>query len=185
MSNTGLQNNIMLLGAGVDACIEKKLVAPALVLIYSAIDTVGWLDSNNPYATKDGFLQWVDTYLLKAKILNCKSIDLYAARCGLLHTFSSDSRLSSFGKARQICYAWGKANVEDLQKTIDCSDDADKYVAVHVNDLYEAWRMGVLLFTNNLEKDLDKNRSVCEKADRFFCELSMGTINDVLANPGA
>lgn len=180
MSNVGLRNNIMLLGAGVESCIERKLVAPALVLIYSAIDTVGWLDSDKQYADKYDFMRWVETYLLKSKNINCKSIDLYAARCGLLHTFSSDSKLSKEGKARQICYAWGKATARDLQETIDCSEEAGKYVAVHVSDLYEAWRMGVLLFIENLEKDTERKRRVCQKADQFFCELSMGTINEVL-----
>ena len=34
-------------------------------------------------------------------------LDLYAARCGVLHTYTMDSRLSTEGKAKRILYAWG------------------------------------------------------------------------------
>jgi hypothetical protein len=88
MSDLALYRNIMLLGSGIDACIEKKLSGPALILIYSGIDTVGWLDSSEDYATRTSFMKWVDAYLLQAKPLQCTALELYAARCGLLHTFT-------------------------------------------------------------------------------------------------
>jgi len=95
MRELALYKNIMLLGSGIDACIQKKLTAPALILIYSGIDTAGWLDSSEDYATRTSFMDWVDAYLLKAKPLQCTAMDLYAARCGLLHTFTPDSKLTS------------------------------------------------------------------------------------------
>jgi hypothetical protein len=100
-----LYKNLMLLGEGIETCLERKRIAPALILLYSAIDTSGWLDSAESHATRESFLQWVDRYLLNAKPLTCTALELYAARCGLLHTFTPDSRLSSEGKARRICYA--------------------------------------------------------------------------------
>jgi hypothetical protein len=45
MSEPTLYKNLMVLGSGIDACLEKKLTGPTLILICSAIDTVGWLDS--------------------------------------------------------------------------------------------------------------------------------------------
>ena len=96
-------------------------------------------------------------------------------RCGLLHTFSAESRLSSEKKARRIFYAWGTAKVHDLQRLIDLSNKSTEYVAVHVNDLYEAWRLGVLNFTKDLKKDHKRQSRVYEKAAKFFTEL--GTEN--------
>jgi hypothetical protein len=180
MGELVLYKNIMLLGSGIDACIEKKLSSPALILIYSGIDTVGWLDSSENYATKTSFMRWVDAYLLKAKPLQCTSLELYAARCGLLHTFTPDSQLSSVGKARRIYYAWGTASVQDLQRTIDLTNKIGEYVAVHVNDLYEAWRQGVLQFAEELEKDPDRKSRVYKKAGKFFSELGLDTMCDVL-----
>ena len=130
-------NNLMLLGSGVEACLRDNLSAPALILLYSGIDTTGWLDSDQRYATRSSFINWVDKYLLRAKPLACTALDLYAARCGLVHIFTPDSQLSAQRHARRICYAWGSAQMEDLQRTIDISNKGAEYVAVHVNDLYE------------------------------------------------
>lgn len=82
MDEFPLFKNMMLFASGIDACIEKEAITPALVLIYSAIDTTGWLDSTEVFATGNDFMSWVDRYLLKAKPLRCTSLDLYAARCG-------------------------------------------------------------------------------------------------------
>lgn len=161
----------MLLGRGIDACIQKKLTAPALILIYSGIDTAGWIDSSEDCATRTSFIRWVEAYLLKAKPLQCTAGDLYAARCGLLHTFTPDSKLTSDGKARRICYAWGTASVEYLQRTIDLTNKSGEYVAVHIDDLDEAWRLGVMEFAEELERDLDRKLRVYRKASKFFAEL--------------
>ena len=67
MTEFPLYKNILLLASGIEACIEKKLNSSALILIYSGIDTVGWLDSAEEFATKTSFKKWVDTYLLKTK----------------------------------------------------------------------------------------------------------------------
>jgi hypothetical protein len=180
MTEYPLYKNILLLASGIEACIEKKLNGPALILIYSGIDTVGWLDSVEEFATKTSFKNWVDTYLLKAKPLACTSLDLYAARCGLLHTFTPDSKLRSEGKARYINYAWGTADAQDMQRTIDLRNESHQYVAIHVNDLYEAWRLGVLHFCEELEKDPKKKAQVHKKAGQFFAELGLDTMSDIL-----
>ena len=180
MNELPLYKNMMLLASGIDACIEKKLNTPALILIYSTIDTTGWLDSSKTFAANDSFMNWVDNYLLKAKPLQCTSLDLYAARCGLLHTFIADSQLSSSGKARRIFYAWGTASVQDLQRTIDFTNKSKKYVAVHVNDLYEALHLGLIRFSEELEKDPDRKVMVYKKADKFFDDFSLEAMSDVL-----
>jgi len=171
MSELALYKNFMLLARGVDACIEKKLTAPALILIYSGIDTAGWIDSNEDCATRTSFIKWVEAYLNKTIPLQCTAVDLYAARCGLLHTFTPDSKLTCDGKARRICYAWGTASVENLQHTIDLTNNSGEYVAVHIDDLNEAWRLGVLEFAKELERDLDRKLRVYRKASKFFSEL--------------
>src|SRR2546430_3498723 len=114
MSEQKLYRNLMLLGAGIEACLQNSLSAPALILLYSGIDTAGWLDSDQQYATRSSFISWVDKYLLRAKKLACTALDLYAARCGLVHIFTPDSHLSARGDARRICYAWGRGRAEDL-----------------------------------------------------------------------
>ena len=180
MSEQALYKNLMMLGAGVEVCLEQKRIAPALILLYSAIDTTGWLDSAERDATRASFLQWVDSYLLKVKPLACTSLDLYAARCGLLHTFTPDSRLSIEGKARRICYAWGTASVQNLQRTIDLMNKSSEIVAVHVNELYEGWRLGLSAFVTELESDLTRKARVYEKAGKFFGELGIDAVESAV-----
>ena len=180
MDEYPLYKNLMSLASGIDACIEKKAITSALVLIYSSIDTTWWLDSTETFATRNDFMRWVDDYLLKAKPLKCTSLDLYAARCGLVHTFTPDSQLSTLGKARVICYAWGTARVEDMQHTIDIKNKSDELVAVHVDELYQAWQSGLILFAQDLEKDLNRKMRVLTKARKFFSELGTDTMSEIL-----
>jgi len=49
MSEEKLLKNLMSLMSGIDVCLERNLKGPALTLIYSTIDTAGWLDTDcNP-----------------------------------------------------------------------------------------------------------------------------------------
>lgn len=185
MKELPLYKNMMLLASGIEACIEKKAIAPALILIYSAIDTTGWLDSSETFATRSSFMNWVDIYLLKTKSLRCTSLDLYAARCGLLHTFTPNSQLSSSGKARIVSYAWGSAKTEDIQRAIDLSNKSNEMVAVHVGELYEAWQLGVVLFAEDLEKDTDRKVRVLAKAGKFFAELGIDIMSEILSVIGS
>jgi hypothetical protein len=180
MSEQKLYRNLMLLGAGVETCLQNNLSGPALILLYSGIDTAGWLDSDKQYATRSSFINWVDKYLLRAKPLACTALDLYAARCGLVHIFTPDSQLSAQGHARRICYSWGRARVEDLQRTIDLSNKGTEYVAVHINELYEAWRLGLLAFTEDIENDPARKTRVYAKAKQFFSELNVEHVTDLL-----
>lgn len=41
MSEDALYTNLMRVGFGIEACLEKKLIVPALMLLCCAIDTAG------------------------------------------------------------------------------------------------------------------------------------------------
>src|SRR4030042_3081313 len=151
-----LYDNIVKIGFGIEACLEKKLELPALVLIYSGIDVVGWLASPDEYASDRTFIEWADTYFIKAKAFSCTAIDLWAARCGLVHTLTPYFRPSRKPRPRLFSYVFGSARVEDMQWIIDRRGDSERYVAVHVNDLYEAWRLGSLRFIEELEGAPDR-----------------------------
>jgi hypothetical protein len=181
MSEQKLYENLMSLSKGVDACLDNKLIGPALILIYSAIDTSGWLNSNDQFATRKSFIDWTSRYLLSTNRLSCTAVDLYAARCGLLHTFTPNSKLSSDKKARRICYAWGKSRGQDLQRTIDLAKTGNDYVAVKVEELFAAWRDAVLAFTDELDSNAGRSAAVMAKAKNFFSALGSESITELLA----
>lgn len=110
MSREKMEESLLDLARGIETCREQKLHLPTLVLLYSAIDISAWMTNEDPKAgVGKRFMAWVDQYLLKATPMDCTAADLYAARCGIVHTLSPDSDLSDKGKARRICYAWGIA----------------------------------------------------------------------------
>jgi len=170
----------MMLGSGIDSCVQQKNTLSALILLYAAIDTAGWLDSEQPNATRTSFISWTQRYLLQAIALDCTPIDLYAARCGLLHTFTPESQLASEGKARFVCYAWGDAKVEEMKAIIGRMGKAACYVAVHFDDLYEAWQQGLVAFTQDLDAEPEWKARVFLKANKFFTSMETDTVRQVL-----
>ena len=95
-----LGSNLAKLVAAIDLCVEQKFIIPALMLIYAGIDSVGALEKRQGEGVKESFVRWTESYLLKATELPCKAIDLYAARCGILHTMAAESRFSSSKSTR-------------------------------------------------------------------------------------
>jgi hypothetical protein len=162
----------MQIGQGIEACLEKELDVAAQVLIYSGIDIVGWLASADEFASDRTFIEWAKNYLLKAKPLPWTALDLWGARCGLVHTLMPFSRPSKKGQPRIICPAVGTARAEDFQAIIDVRGDSDRYVSVHVNDLYEAWRLGVARFVDSLERDPERKARIYAKAGKCFSRMS-------------
>lgn len=133
----------------VDLCITNKLITPALVLLYSAIDIAASIERVPSESTKASFIRWIDQYLLPGSSLGCTALDLYAARCGVVHALSPSSDLFRSGKAKQIVYAWGTAEPEQLRRVAEKLGWAE--IIVHVDELIEAFRRGLL----QLQEDLD------------------------------
>ena len=152
------------------------------MLLYSAIDIASWLASDNASASvRNYFIAWVDGYMLPCKPLRCTALELYSARCGLVHTLTPDSRLVEQG-ARRIAYAWGTGKSSDLQRLIEMTSWSSKLVAVHVEELYEAWRFGLLAFTNELQENPHKAAAVYEQANKFFANLAAEPFEELLGN---
>ena len=80
---------------------------PGLILYYSTIDIMTWLGSSRDEAKGgDDFAEWSDKYLTKHLTTDkaCRGVDLWGARCGLIHMASSKSKLLGQGKAEEIIY---------------------------------------------------------------------------------
>jgi len=132
----------------IDLCMENKLILPALMLIYSSIDIVGSLERKEDESTKASFIRWVDNYMLKAKPLGCTALELYGARCGILHALAAESDLYKDGKVRMVIYAWGTAKSDHLKATSKLLE-RERDVVVHVSDLTEAFKLGLVNSVNH------------------------------------
>lgn len=163
---------------------EVGAVLISLVLCYSAVDTVSWLaaaSDTQPVAKR--FQNWVDQFLLpESKRLKCTAEELYAARCGIVHTLSSEAHLHRSKSLRRISYAWGNADVQKLQKRIVESGLEDKLVAVHLSDLTEGLRLGTARFFQVVRSDEALQVRIVEKSKAFYSSLASDAISDLKEN---
>jgi hypothetical protein len=153
--------NIDDLVRSIDLCFRNQFFLPGLVLLYATLDILAWLSrpQSQPDVLRDDFVQWVDKYLLPKARLNCNAIDLYAARCSIIHSYSAESKLSRDGLARQICYTSGSKDPKHLQDDLDSVNyDA---VVIHIDTLFNALRRSI----DDFKKDLNSNQ---ELAARVF-----------------
>ena len=163
-----LYNSMGQLIAAIRMCLKNEQHLPALILIYSGIDIAGWFDSDNPNAKiKDTFISWVDRYVLVSEQLECTSTDLYSARCGLLHRLNPDSRISETGSARLIAYTCGtKTNI--FKDAISDYNKTSEYVSIHIDDLFDAYLLGLEAFFNEVKKDHTRKAKISKKAKRYY-----------------
>jgi hypothetical protein len=102
----------------VGSCLSTKHPEAVLTLVYSGIDAFGLLaaDPNVNQASSETFKDWCTRYLapriqsIEGRPLT--AADLWAARCGILHTSTPVSTRSRNGEAHEIWYQFqGKAGV--------------------------------------------------------------------------
>ena len=149
---------------------------PALILLYTGIDIAGWLAAEDPSeGVAKRFTAWVDRYMLPAPGIECSALDLYGARCGLLHSMSPSSNLSDGDKVVLLCYAWGDSRATDLKALILTGGMANR-VAVQGEALIEAFEAGLYKFFDEVQSDAQLQARVVERGERVFGELSSDSV---------
>ena len=151
-------------------CLKNNYRMPALAPIYCGVDIFAALGrpQSRQYATRHDFLRWRDRYLLPSTNLNCSAVDFYAARCAVLHTYTSKSALSRKGQAREIVYAWGNKSSEELQRVIDIAKMSSRYVVVHIDALASAFDKAVRAFVLEVMSDPKQEADLYRRAGEFF-----------------
>ena len=135
----------------IEECISQERILPAVLLLYSGIDIVASLDRHDGEPTQGSFVRWLDSHLMPFASLPCTALDLYGARCGLLHANSSDSGLSRMGRAIPVFYAHGNASAATLQHWIDFV--GRRAVAVYLPELVEAFKVAAKRFLEEVQAD--------------------------------
>lgn len=163
----------------VQLCLEEQFMMPAVILIYSGIDIVGGLAREGSHRdTKADFTGWVDLYMLPDPNLGVTSIDLYGARCGLLHNLSPSSGLSERGEAKEVMYAWGNRSANELQTLIDCHSPG--WIALHIDALFGAFRRGMDQFFIEVEGDTSRQTLLASRAQLVFEPVSESLMHQIL-----
>lgn len=171
MGKSILEENVLKHFLAIDFCIENGMLMPALVLIYNGIDVFASLnrEENKDRATKDDFVTWCNQYVLPASSLKCNGLDLYAARCGILHTYTSISDISIKNKASEVFYYIGRIDEKKYKDIID-RNYSSKVILVNLNELEIAFKKGFFTFIDELCKTPHKELLVYERAKKFFID---------------
>jgi len=140
---------------GIRVALKNDCYASAVILIYSGIDTMAYLNmaEGQQDVTRDDFVQWAEEYIRFPCEEQVSGLELYGARCGMLHTHSVASRLSRRGRARQIGYM--DRSVPEICYNPSVSEDL---VLVSVEALAEAFFAGVDRFLVETFADEEKAR---------------------------
>lgn len=151
--------------------IEKSDEELAYVLLlYAGIDIMASMDGPREQedVRRQDFIAWVDRYLLPGSSLDCTALELYGARCGLLHSYSSQSALSRSGQVREILHARGPRQAIDLATM---AGDPSRYVVLFIQELRKAFRTGVEAFDRALATEPEKLRMVGERIERNWIRV--------------
>ena len=141
----------------------------ALILIYSGIDAIASLEKpEGPGKVQGHFVDWVETYM-EFKNGRVTGVELFAARCGMLHAYSPISDLSKKGKARLIGYTVGGG--PDVSESPDVKDQ----VLLSVEGLAFAFFRGIVNYFEILKTDTEKRSAITPRLLLMFQELDLNT----------
>ena len=100
---------------------EQGRTTPTFLLLYVSIDVLASLTRpiGRPDTDRSFFKDWVNEFMLPGSGLPCTADDIYAARCGLLHTFTAESRDARIGSARMINYVGDNDSPDEMQRSHD------------------------------------------------------------------
>lgn len=128
---------------------------PALILSYSTIDILSSLVREDP--TKDNqrkdFLQWVEGYMLPHPSIDVSAIDLYAARCGMLHALSPSSKLSRNDAAKEILYARDTILEANARRSLIAQGKHKRVAVISIPSFFDCFLSAGSKFSRALEKD--------------------------------
>jgi len=157
---------------------SSKYLGQMLVLIYSAVDSMGLLDAPPAQVEADGasFKAWVKKYLLpQDTTIEFNEVDFWAARCSVLHTYTSVSRLSRDDKAKQIQYYSGDRSSPFATAFVLATRmiDGGKHVPAHLEDTFLAFCKGVEAFIVELTKNCKANPAYDARLRQILQQFQM------------
>lgn len=154
--------------------VKCNLYTQALIILYSAIDTLAWANLPNGDVTPKDFIDWVDIYIEPEKELGCTAEDLYGARYGLLHSSASESSRSRKGEASEIWYATSPDSISSFQEYAKQVSGTVK--VVYFTDLLEEFVSASQKFWDEIAIDKIRQESVNERIQRCIIFVPTSTV---------
>jgi hypothetical protein len=151
----------------IGVCLDSGFPEAALALMYSAIDTLAFLGAPTDIkdSRREDFIQWCDQYIVPFPSASdsVAGIDLYGARCGVLHQSSAVSRLGRQAKAREIWYEFkGQSAVNPMLNA------AHLPIQLDVVMLFSTLQQGASAFLADLKRDSARLTNAEERGKQLF-----------------
>jgi len=156
----------------IEECFQRGALLPGLTLLYTAIDNMAWLalPHSQEEVTREDFIRWVEAYMLLGAEVTYSAVDLYAARCAILHTYTAVSRLSRSGQAKKLQYAFGDVDLAEIESQM--TEEARRTsLVVHVGELLRLFDEGVTCFVKRIDQDRELSECVNKRAGRLYMAL--------------
>ena len=159
-----------------DSLMQRKLYGHYLVIAYSTIDTLGLLDAppDQIDARKSSFLAWVESYLLPNIRVDCSATDIWAARCAVLHAFTTESNLSRTGKAKELQYYIADGDAAKEYISITKEIDGGAHIPMHLHHFGAALITGVHQFAPTLVSNCESSVAYANKLKNVLQVRPMG-----------
>lgn len=162
-------------------CIDHKLSAQAAALVYMGIDHLAYLSiSMQDNVTRSDFCAFVEIFFDPEKILGCDPLDLYGARCGILHNYSAESSLFRKGKVKQITYARGTAKAE-LANAYVVGSEWDYLHCIQIEQLLECYANSLTRVVERAANDPEFERRLNERGRAVLSHLSEDAMRSAVA----
>ena len=91
---------------GISVCLQNECWGSAVILIYSGIDAMAFLalPKDKVEVVETDFVGWCEKYIRFPGDEQISGMELYSARCGMVHTFGVESRKTRQNKCRLLGY---------------------------------------------------------------------------------
>lgn len=162
-----------------ELCLELALDVPMIVLVYTSMDALAWARYGEKISgVRERFIALCDNYILPGSGVSCTALELYAARCSVLHTLGWESDLSSSGKARSIFYSFGAANPSLAQAALEVVNPG-KFVSVRPEGLLLAVKEALVKIDALAPKDEELARRLSIAAGKQYRSLESSNADRV------
>lgn len=133
---------------GVESCLDTQCLMSAVTLIFASIDALAALSRPPTLAETTGavFQAWI-TRFLPMGALACTELELWGARCGVLHTYRPEAGVVR-GAVRPLYYQWRAGPAAGAERTLP-----PVHHVIVVEDLYLALRHAADAYMEAIAQD--------------------------------
>ncbi|WP_342423128.1 hypothetical protein [Paenibacillus sp. FSL E2-0178] len=153
----------------IDYCRQNRHTSALLILVYSSIDAMASLTVElDREVQRQDFIDWINNYFInEIPAHNIDAISLYAARCSVLHSLGSISRLSKDGRALEVGYYWESGDLKELPGTLNRVLEGE-LILIEINDLVEAFKKSIENFKSAILQNQQLSTTVQNRGLNVF-----------------